>query len=86
MAWRVAEGAGAFSTSIVEVLEMLFSVAVMMATSPGGRGGWHSVGLDSHNYPTNAGGLGRRLLTVACAPKSVCLTGDAAGRVFSSAG
>ena len=52
----------------------------------GGRGAWHSVLLDSHNYPTNAGGLGRRLLSLACAPKSVCVTGDAAGRVFSSTG
>ncbi len=52
----------------------------------GGRSTWHSVLLDNHNYPTNAGGFGRRLIGLACAPKSVCVTGDAAGRVFSSTG
>jgi hypothetical protein len=52
----------------------------------GGRSAWHSVGLDSHDYPTNAGGFGRRLLSLACAPKAVCVTGDAAGRVFSATG
>ena len=50
----------------------------------GGRNTWHSVLLDNHNYPTNAGGFGRRLIGLACAPKSVCVTGDAAGRVLSS--
>ena len=52
----------------------------------GGRSTWHSVLLDNHNYPTSGGGLGRRLTSLACAPKSVCVTGDAAGRVFSSTG
>jgi hypothetical protein len=57
------------------------------STNPsGGRSAWHSVLLDGHDYPTNAGGLGRRLLSLACAPTSVCVTGDAAGRVFSSTG
>jgi hypothetical protein len=31
-------------------------------------------------------GNGRRLIGLACAPKSVCVTGDAAGRVFSATG
>jgi hypothetical protein len=42
--------------------------------------------LDGHDYPTNAGGFGRRLLSLACAPKAVCVTGDAAGRVFTATG
>ena len=52
----------------------------------GGRSAWHSVLLDGHDYPTSAGGLGRRLIGLACAPESVCVTGDAAGRVFSATG
>jgi hypothetical protein len=52
----------------------------------GGRSTWHSVLLDGHDYPTNAGGFGRRLLSLACAPKAVCVTGDAAGRVFTATG
>ena len=32
-------------------------------TNPsGGRSAWHSVRLDGHDYPTNAGGFGRRLI------------------------
>jgi hypothetical protein len=52
----------------------------------GARSAWHSVRLVSHNYPTIGGGLGRRLTSLACAPKAVCVAGDAAGRVFSSTG
>jgi hypothetical protein len=56
------------------------------STNPSGsRSAWHSVTLDRRNYPTNSG-IGRRLSALACAPKSVCVIGDGAGRVFSSAG